>query len=157
MNKNVCSQMIKFYREKSGKSMGELSKETGIAKSTISCIESGRNQKPGFITIVTLLNSMGIKTGFYGGEITDGDVMKREKFAELVSIAGEDKIISAIENNVETERFKFWMHGDEVYILDKLDGQLINWYKLYHIGRCLYYNMKHHEVIEMLQAIKDEI
>lgn len=156
MNKNVCSKIIKYYREKSGKSMGKLSKDSGVAKSTMSFIESGRIQNPGFITIVTLLNSMGIKTGFYG-EITGGEVMEREKFAELVSIAGEDKIISAIENNVETERFKFWMHNDEVYILDKLDGHFINWYKLHHIGRCLYYNMKHHEVIEMLDAIRTEI
>lgn len=156
MNKNVCSRIIKFYREKSGKSMGKLSKESGIAKSTISCIESGRNQNPGFITMVTLLNTMGIETGFYG-EITYGDVMEREKFSELVSIAGSDKIISAIENNVETERFKFWSHNDEVYILDKLDGNLISWYNLHHIGRCLYYNMKQHEVIAMLEEIRTEI
>lgn len=156
LNKKLCRNIIKFYREKTGTSMGKLSKASGVSKSTISCIESGRNQNPGFITIITLLNAMGIKTGFYG-DITDCDVMEREEFVKIVSSVGINKLISAIENEIETERFKFWMYEDEVYILDKLESKLINWYKLHHIGRCLYYNMKHHEVIEMFQAIKDEI
>ncbi len=35
----------------------------------------------------------------------------------------------------EGPNFRFWCHEDEVYILHKLSGTLVNWYKIGHTGR----------------------
>ena len=89
--------------------------------------------------------------------------IEREKFVLIVSELfgeNEDKLYDLILDGVETDSFKMWYNfEDEVYILHKTSGILVNWYKLYHVGRGLTSNKKltYHDFKVFFTLLKSEI
>ena len=90
--------------------------------------------------------------------------IEREKFTLIVSQYfgdNEDKLYGLILDGVETDSFKLWynIEYEEVYILHKTSGTLINWYKLYHVGRSLTSNKKltYHDFKVFFALLKSEI
>lgn len=73
----------------------------------------------------------------------------------------ESKFFELILDGAETDSFKMWYNfeDEEVYILHKTSGILVNWYKLYHVGRCLTCNKKltYHDFETFFTLLKSEI
>lgn len=73
----------------------------------------------------------------------------------------DSKIFELILDGAETDSFKMWYNSEdeEVYILHKTTGTLINWYKLYHVGRALSSNkiLSYLDFIRFFKLLKSEI
>lgn len=57
--------------------------------------------------------------------------------SENDSVITNTDIYDIITEGYEGDTYKCWLYDDEVYILNKDTGDLVNWYKIGHIGRCL--------------------
>lgn len=73
----------------------------------------------------------------------------------------ETKIFDLILDGAETDSFKMWYNyeDEEVYILHKTSGIVVNWYKLYHVGRALSSNknLTYHDFKVFFTLLKSEI
>ena len=93
--------------------------------------------------------------------------MERENFMNLfLHYLGDNlknyDILDIIENGYETAKFKCWYfnENDEAYILNKVNGVIICWYKLTHIGRSLFIindNSKPYLIGETLRLLAEDI
>lgn len=81
--------------------------------------------------------------------------IERDRFCEIFSFVYADAIY--YEWDVETQNFKYWRYGDDLYILRKTDGVLIGWYK--HLGRINVANerLKEKNYIEFANQFKQEL
>lgn len=85
----------------------------------------------------------------------------REIFRKIISNLIDDieNFYDVIEYGYEGDRFKAWYYEEEVYILDKGNFIILNWYKLTHIGRCLTcnYNMTVKETYKFIRSFRNEV
>ena len=85
----------------------------------------------------------------------------REDFCYAVSVLfNENDFLDFIENDGCTDGvFDFFIScDDECYIINRLTGEYINWYKLTHIGREIHTNIQNPtrtKFIEFLKVIKE--
>lgn len=58
--------------------------------------------------------------------------------------------------NIVTDNFILFREEEEIFIIYTYNMFIINWYKLYHIGRCinLSYNISEKEMINILYKLK---
>jgi len=68
-----------------------------------------------------------------------GYYLERDKFIEIFQPI-ENLLIDKYDFSYENELIKIWYWEDEVFILEKQTGILVNWYK--HLGRANYVNKK---------------
>lgn len=88
-------------------------------------------------------------------------MITRDEFRKVWSetIRNTDRVLDLIEQGYEGYRFKMWYYDSEAYILNKKEGILINWYKISHIGRCLFisHDISLEKLIEMFNELIDEL
>lgn len=87
--------------------------------------------------------------------------IERESFRKLIySIFDDGKILDKIiDEDIETDNFKVWHFDNEIYIVHKDSGTMVNWYKPSHIGRCLTCNKNLTEIewYEFFSLLNEEV
>lgn len=84
----------------------------------------------------------------------------REEFVKLFkeTFINCDELLELIATGYESEKFILKVMCDEVYIIYLPDLNIINWYKLYHIGRVLTSNVKSfYEIANILNKLNLEL
>lgn len=64
----------------------------------------------------------------------------RKLFCEAINkvFGGTDAFLDYLENEEYSYNYDCYLDGSgENYIINRETGEYINWYKLYHIGRCI--------------------
>lgn len=70
--------------------------------------------------------------------------IERETFCKIVEgTISSDLLFDLIDSNYESEEFKIWKNDEEIYLFHYESFTLINYYKTYHLGRCLNANITH--------------
>lgn len=85
--------------------------------------------------------------------------IKRNDFVTLFyEILGES-FLGIIHGGKENDAYKVWCFNQEVYLLQKDTGVIINWYKLNHVGRDLSFNteISSLQLYEFLNDLKEEL
>nr|DAU41978.1 MAG TPA: hypothetical protein [Caudoviricetes sp.] len=84
----------------------------------------------------------------------------RDIFIKIISnlIDNIENFYDTIEYGYEGDKFKAWYYNEEVYIMDKTNFIIINWYKLTHIGRYLTCNcnMTVKETYKFIRSFRNE-
>lgn len=70
----------------------------------------------------------------------------RELFRKAINevFGGTDAFLDYLENEEYSSKYDCYFDGSgENYIINRETGEYINWYKLYHIGRCISISIFH--------------
>lgn len=87
------------------------------------------------------------------------EVIDRAALCEAVTriFGSGEKFLDIIEEDIPYGYHYVKWDGDEIYIIDHEHNKFIHWYKLTHIGRDFYTDMKtKEEVIDFLQRLHDK-
>lgn len=91
-------------------------------------------------------------------------LISRDKFVQILKEIFSDKLEDFLElfqegKIITTDNFNLYRNEEEIYIVSTKYLYIINWYKLYHIGRCLSfsYNISEVELKELLTSLKREL
>lgn len=91
-------------------------------------------------------------------------LISRDKFVHILKEVFTNKLEDFLElfqqgEIITTANFNLYRVEEEIYIVNTSYLFIINWYKLYHIGRCLSfsYNISDLELKELLTNLKKEL
>lgn len=154
MKENEIVKFIKEEREKQNLKQSQLAEISGVPKSTIYRIENGQIADGRITTLNRILNALGYKLKIESINYVDG-VSRDELCNEIIRIFGSGENFTDF---IEDEKYGvgfdcFVEHDGENYVIDNKTGEYINWYKFYHIGRCL--NSRCNNITEFLTKFKN--
>jgi transcriptional regulator with XRE-family HTH domain len=154
MEENEIAKFIKEEREKRELKQSRLAEMSGVPKSTISRIENGQIAGARITTLNKVLNALGYKLKIENANYVNS-ISRDELCAEIIKIFGSaTEFLDFIEDEKYGVSFDcFVEHDGENYVIDNETGEYINWYKFYHIGRCL--NTRCNNLTEFLTKFKN--
>ena len=154
MEEKEIVEFITKERKRQNLSLGKLAELSGVNKGTVSRIESGEILSARVGTINRILNTLGYKLKIESINYVDG-VSRDELCDEIIRIFGSaTEFLDFIEDEKYGVGFDcFVEHDGENYVIDRETGEYINWYKFYHIGRCL--NSRCNNITEFLTKFKN--
>lgn len=81
----------------------------------------------------------------------------RELFIESINkvFDTDDDFLDLVENQHIIGFDIFMTTDEEVYIVDIDNGEYINWYKFYHIGRTMHINFEPSKLVDFLTRLKN--
>lgn len=92
------------------------------------------------------------------------NLISRDKFVQILREVFTNKLKDFLElfqqgEIITTDNFNLYRVEEEIYIVNTRYLFIINWYKLYHVGRCLSfsYNISDLELKELLTNLKKEL
>jgi len=154
MEEKEIVEFITKEKEKQNLKQSQLAEISGVPKSTIYRIESGEILSARIGTINKILNALGYKLKIESINYVNS-IARDELCAEIIKIFGSaTKFLDFIEDEKYGVSFDCFRESDgENYVIDRETGEYINWYKFYHIGRCL--NSRCNNITKFLTKFKN--